>query len=95
MSQVIRELSPGRLLPGLAAGLVTAIIQITVATAFAVLVFSGDLSDYVPVGVGYMLFAAVVIATLMGLFSSFPGLVAGLQDSAVAILALVSAADPV
>jgi SulP family sulfate permease len=92
MSQLIRELSPGRLLPSLAAGLVTAIIQITVATAFAVLVFSGDLSDYVPVGVGYMLFAAVIIATLMGLFSSFPGLVAGLQDSAVAILALVSAA---
>ena len=92
MSQLLSELSPKRLLPSLAAGLVTAIISVTVATAFAELIFSGALSDLVPAGIGYMLFATVVIATVTGLISSLPSVVASVQDSAAAILALVSVA---
>lgn len=87
-----KELHPRLLFPNLAAGLVTGIITVTVSTAFAALIFSGALSAYIPVGIGLMLFGSIVISGLTALTSSLPGLIAGIQDTAVAILALVSAA---
>jgi len=80
------------LLPSLAAGVVTAILEVTEVTAYAVLIFSGDLSAYIPRGIGLLLVGSMIIVSLTALFCSLPGLVAGLQDSAVAFLALISAA---
>jgi SulP family sulfate permease len=92
MIEKLRQtLHPRRLLPSLAAGLVTGVIAVTIATAFATLVFAGDLSGHIPRGIGLMLCGTIVIGSLTALLSSLPGLVAGLQDSAVAILALVAA----
>jgi SulP family sulfate permease len=84
--------APRQLLSSLIAGLVAGIIAVTVSAAFAALIFPGELAGYLPLGIGSMLFGSIVIGGLTALLSSFPGLVAGLQDSAVAILALVSAA---
>jgi SulP family sulfate permease len=81
-----------RLLPNLAAGLVIGILEVTEVTAFAALIFSGDLAAYVPRGIGLMLTGSVVVVVMTALFCSLPGVVAGLQDDVVAILALVSAA---
>jgi len=61
-------------------------------TAFAALIFSGDLGAYISRGIGLMLMGSVVVVILTALFCSLPGVVAGLQDNVVAILALVSAA---
>jgi SulP family sulfate permease len=72
--------------------LVTGIIEVATSAAFAALIFSGDLAAYIPRGIGLMLVGTMVFASLTALFSSLPGLVAGLQDNAVAILALISAA---
>jgi SulP family sulfate permease len=89
-TQVRQEIQPRRLLSTLAAGLVTGIIEVTESTAFAVLIFSGILAAYVPRGIGLMLAADMVIITLTAIFSSLPGVVAGLEDTVVAIIALVS-----
>jgi SulP family sulfate permease len=80
------------LLPTLTAGLVTGIIQVTFSTAFAVLIFSGDLVAYIPRGIGLFLVGMMIIASLTALLGSLPGVVGTLQDGAVPFLALVSAA---
>jgi SulP family sulfate permease len=86
------SIQPRQLLPTLTAGLVTGILEVTEVTAFAALVFSGDLAAYIPRGIGLMLAGTIIVASLTALFCSLPGLVGGLQDNVVAILALVSAA---
>jgi SulP family sulfate permease len=75
--------APRQLLPSLMAGLVTGIIAVTVSTAFAALIFSGELAGYLPLGIGFMLFGSIVIGGLSAWLSSFPGLVAGLQGGSV------------
>jgi SulP family sulfate permease len=65
---------------------------VTEVTAFTALIFSGELGVYFPRGIGLMLVGAMIVAGLTALFCSLPGLVGGLQDNVVAILALVSAA---
>ena len=64
---------------------------VTTATAFAVLVFSGNLVAYVPRGIGLWLGASMIIVGLTTALSSLPWVVATLQDTVVAILAVVSA----
>jgi SulP family sulfate permease len=89
-TRVLQEIQPRRLLSSLTAGLVTGVIEVTESTAFAVLIFSGVLAVYVPRGIGLMLAADMIIIVVTAIFSSLPGVVAGLQDTAVAILALIS-----
>jgi SulP family sulfate permease len=67
------------------------VIAVTLSTAFAALIFSGDLATYAPRGIGLMLVGSMIIASLTAVFSSLRGLVAHIQESAAAILALVSA----
>ena len=85
-------IQPRRLLPNLAAGMVAGMLEVTEVTAFAALIFSGDLADYIPRGIGLMLMGSVVVVIITALFCSLPGVVAGLQDDVVAVLALLSAA---
>jgi SulP family sulfate permease len=92
MNHRLKEVQSRGLLANLAAGLVTGIIAITVSTAFAALIFSGDLAAYAPRGIGLMLIGSMMIATLTALFSSMRGLVAHLQEGVVGVLALATAA---
>ena len=87
-----QEFKPDTLLPSVLAGLILGVIDVTVAIAFASLIFSGDLSGHLADGIGLMLFGAIILNALTALTSSYRGLVATLQDSPAAILALVSAA---
>jgi SulP family sulfate permease len=91
-SQLREELHPSRLVPGLAAGLVTGTIIITVAVAFATMIFSGDLSGYVSNGIGLLLFSAVVFGALTAMTSSFRAVISSPQDNPAAILALAAVA---
>jgi SulP family sulfate permease len=92
ISGIAEEFGPRQLLSSLAAGLVAGVIGVTIAAAFGTLVFSGDLASHVSAGIGLMLFSTAIIAALTALTTSLRGLVAGLQDAAIAILALVAAA---
>jgi SulP family sulfate permease len=90
-SGIAKEFRPRHLLSSVAAGLVAGIIGVTIAAAFGTLVFAGDLSSHVSAGIGLMLFSTAIIAALTAFTTSLRGLVAGLQDAAIAILALVAA----
>ena len=85
------EFRSSQLLPGLAAGLIAAIITISIETSLAALVWSGPLSQFLPGGIGLTLFGAFAIGVVVALASSVPGVVALPQDTPAAILALVAA----
>jgi SulP family sulfate permease len=86
-----QELHPSKLLPSLTAGFIGGTLSIIIATSFGALIFSGSLAQYVSSGIGLALFSAFAICLVVALTSSFPGSLAGPQDSPAAILALVAA----
>lgn len=88
----VGEANPSRLWPDLAAGLVMGVMAVSISTAFAALVFSGGLGQSLSKGIGLMLVASIVVGILTAELSSLRGVVARLQDSAVAVLASISAA---
>lgn len=73
-------------------GLVAATIVLPLTISFGALIYSGDLAQFAPLGIGMMLFGALVMQLIVALGSSIPGLVAGPQDSPAAILALAAVA---
>jgi SulP family sulfate permease len=81
-----------QVIPSVAAGFVSGMIDISFEISFAALIFSGPLAGQVNRGIGLTLFGAVIISTVVALFSSFKGTIAIPQDSPAAILALVAAA---
>ncbi len=80
------------LLTSLLAGLIVGIVVVIVAISFAVLIFSGELGRFAPNGIGLALYTAAVMAGLIALTSSYPGMVATPQDVPAAITALIAAA---
>jgi SulP family sulfate permease len=91
-THVLARIQSRQLFPNLAAGFVEGLNIVTTATAFAALIFSGVLAVYVPRGIGLMLGASMIIVGFTTVLSSIPWVVATLQDTVVAILAVVSAA---
>lgn len=89
--EFLQAFQPDQLLPTLATSLVISSLTVTVSIALAALIFSGDLADYLSAGIGLMLFGTIVLSALSTFTSSFHNLIAAVQDSPAAILALVSA----
>lgn len=86
-----RNFQPSILLPSLTAGLINALILISVEISLAVLIFSGDLSQFLPRGIGIMLFGTVVVTIVIALTSSLANMVGVPQDTPAALMALMCA----
>lgn len=86
-----RELGAGKLAANLVSGGLMGVTEVFVAISFATLIFSGSLSISLSFGIGAALFSAALILILSALFTSAPGMVASLQDSATVLLALIAA----
>jgi SulP family sulfate permease len=84
-------LQPSMLLPSLTAGLINAVIMISIEISFAALIFSGDLQPFLPRGIGIMLLGSFVISIVISLTSSLAGMVGVPQDTPAALMALVAA----
>ena len=82
---------PSVLFPSLTAGLINATIMISVEISFAALIFSGDLQQFLPRGIGIMLLGTLVISIVVSLTSSLVGMVGVPQDTPAALIALVAA----
>lgn len=92
MAPYIMDFNPRRLFPALTAGLVVGLLEIALATSFAALIFAGELSSYVPQGIGLALMGTIFSSVLVALFTSLPGTVGGNQDVPAAFMAVVVAA---
>lgn len=85
------EFQPRILLPSLIAGLIAAVITISLEISLAALIFSGDLTPFLAGGIGLMLFGAFAMGIAIALTTSLPGMIGFPQDTPAAILALVAA----
>ncbi|HTP02995.1 MAG TPA: SulP family inorganic anion transporter [Anaerolineales bacterium] len=81
----------GQWISGVTAGVISALVVISMEISLAALIWSGPLRQFLPAGIGLMLFGALVVGVLIALTSSLPGAVAIPQDTPAAILALVAA----
>ena len=72
-------------------GILIAIMVIPFSMALALLVFSGDLSNYVAQGIGLALLSAIVSLILTALFAKTAGIIGALQGMASVIMAIVVA----
>lgn len=86
-----RLLHPAVLFPNISAGAVNGILIVIFQSAYAALIFSGELSPFIARGIGFMLFGAFAMGIIVGLTSSFFCTVTAPQDAPTAILALAAA----
>jgi SulP family sulfate permease len=91
-SEIVGDFKSARLVPGITLGLVIGLLEVIVAVSFAALIYSGDLSTFVGLGIGFALIGAIITGVIVSLVSSLPGTISGIQDAPTAILALMSAA---
>ena len=70
MKRLQAELEPQRLIPSLLAGAILGIMLISYSFSFSFLVFSGELSRFLPQYVGFSLFTSVVVALALAVSSS-------------------------
>ena len=71
-------------------GLVTPIVIITSTLSYAAMIFSGPLSSNLPMGIGYGLVSAGIMAIVFAMGSSMPFAIAGPDSKIVAVLATLA-----
>ena len=73
------------------AGLVTPVVIITSTLSYAAMIFSGPLAQGLPIGIGYGLVSAGIMAIVFAMGSSMPFAIAGPDSKIVAVLATLAA----
>ena len=86
------ELRPGVLASGLLAGGLIYLLEVVFAISFTALVYTNELSNYLPLAIGFTLIGDVILVVCVVVFSSYRGASAIEQDVPAAILALTVAA---
>ena len=90
-TEVINKIQPTQWLTTLIAGLVIGLIIASAEISFAVLIFSGDLAEYVPRGIGLFLAGSLIATIVTALTSSYPGMISPNEDVPAAIVAVMAA----
>jgi len=86
------ELRGAPLIPSVVSGLIVAMCTAVVGVSTAALVFGGELSPWVPLGITLFLFGSVVFGAGAALFSSFPSNITIPEDRLAPIIGLLAAA---
>ncbi|HIK45777.1 MAG TPA: SLC26A/SulP transporter family protein [Leptolyngbyaceae cyanobacterium M65_K2018_010] len=71
------------------AGVINGVIEVSFGLTLGAIVFSGPLSDHLPVGLGLGLFSTIAVAAVIALTSSLRGMIGSVQDVSAILLALV------
>jgi SulP family sulfate permease len=87
-----QDLKSERLVPGITSGLVIGSLEVIIAISFTALIYAGELSRYVGVGIAFALIGAIITGVVVALVTSLPGTISGIQDAPAAILAAMAAA---
>lgn len=85
------KIEPSQVLAAVVSGLLAGVIAVSLEISFAVLIFSGELANYVSNGIGLFLFGTLISIILTSLVSSYRGMVTINQDVPAAILAVMAA----
>lgn len=92
LKRIMTELQPNRLVPAVAAGLLTGSLTVVIAITFATLAFASKIDSHVGFAIGLALAGSAVGTIIIALTSSYPGTISNAQDSPAAILTLMVAA---
>jgi SulP family sulfate permease len=90
-AELKRNFQPSVFLPSLSAGLIIAIILISMEISLAALIFSGNLAQFLPRGIGAMLLGTAIVSILIALTSSLANMIGTPQDTPAALMALMAA----
>lgn len=90
-AEIKRNFQPSVLLPSLTAGLINAVILVSMEISLAVLIFSGDLSLFAPRGIGNILVGTALVTIVIALTSSLVNMIGVPQDTPAALMALMAA----
>lgn len=88
--RILEEFEPSRFVPNLMAGFVVGIIVVIVSISLATLIFSGELEQYLPDGIGLVLYSGIIVTGLISLTSSYSGMIAYPQERVAPILAVIA-----
>ncbi len=86
----LEEFELSRFIPNLMAGFVVGIIVVIVSISLATLIFSGELAQYLPAGIGLVLYSGIIVTGLISLTSSYSGMIAYPQERVAPILAVIA-----
>lgn len=89
-NKLFASLDSRQVVTSLTAGLVAGLIVIVVSISLATLVFSGEMSSYVPQGIGLFLFGGFALGLVLSILGSMPGIAIGPQDGPAALLAVAA-----
>jgi sulfate permease, SulP family len=79
------------LLRDLTAGLLVGLLVITATVAYGALIFSGELSPFIPNGVGLALASSAIACLVVALLTSRPGMTASVQNAPAAVMGVLAA----
>lgn len=79
------------LLASLTAGIICGLLVVIFSISDAALLFNGELSGYVAVGIGLCLFSSAALAVVIACSSSHPGMIGLSQEVTVVTLAVIAA----
>lgn len=79
------------LLASIVAGLVSGTLVVTFDISLAAIIFAGDLTRRLPLGIGLFLISSVIVGAIVALRSSFRAVIAAPQEDAAVIIASMAA----
>lgn len=83
-----KQTGVSRLLPNVTAGLALGFVEVIFSVSIASLIFSGPLRVYLPHGITMVLVTSVISILVPALFSSYKGVVAGIQENPAVLLTI-------
>ena len=89
IEEIRSDLTSSTLLPTIIAGLLSGVITITFMYSYTAVIFTGELTQFVPRATAHKLVGPIIISVIVGLFGQFRGVVALPQDNPTAIIAVM------
>ncbi|MDF1667607.1 MAG: SulP family inorganic anion transporter, partial [Planctomycetota bacterium] len=89
---IFTELQPKNVFASISAGFISGMITTIFTISLVGLIFSGGLTEYIPLGVGWFLAGAVVLGLWNALASSYSGNISSPQGKPAVVLALSASA---
>ncbi|MGV0028433.1 SLC26A/SulP transporter family protein [Phormidesmis priestleyi] len=82
--------SENRLFLNMIAGGTMGLLTVITSASFGTVIFSGDLANALPTGIGLLLFSSTIISTIVASLSAYPSVVATVSDTTIPVLSLVA-----
>ena len=91
LTELRSDFTAGTLAATFTTGVILAMVNVLLAIALVSLIFRGPLEEFLSAGIGLAVVGSATVGAVIALGSSFPGMLAGVQDASAAIIGLSAA----